>query len=302
MKIALFGRAFRPEREPYIQRLLDELSQRDVKVIMFAPLFQFLKASGIVFGDYPIFQRPEDVKDVDYAISIGGDGTLLETATFIGDSQIPIMGINAGRLGFLANIPIDKIEPAIQALFEGGYKLDSRNLIELNSNKQLFGNLNFGLNEFSVLRRDTSSMITIHTYIDGQFLNSYWADGLIISTPTGSTGYSLSCGGPLVMPKTNNFIISPVNPHNLNVRPMVVPDSCEISLTVEGRSHSFLASLDSRSVAVDANTQMTIKRADFSVKLIEFEDNGYFQTLREKLNWGMDLRGGYNQGEKSISN
>jgi NAD+ kinase len=228
--------------------------------------------------------------EADIVLSLGGDGTLLDAITYIGDHEIPILGINMGRLGFLATTTQENAENAIDSLYNKAYKIDERTLIKVVSDEDLFNGINFGLNEFTILKRDTSSMIVVHTYIDGEYLNSYWADGLIVSTPTGSTGYSLSCGGPLVLPQSNNFIIAPVSPHNLNVRPMVVSDKSIISFQIEGRSKNFLVSLDSRSKSVAADIKIAVKKEDFKVKLINLKGYNYLQTLRNKLNWGLDMR------------
>jgi NAD+ kinase len=223
-------------------------------------------------------------------ISIGGDGTLLDTVCQVGSLEIPILGLNTGRLGFLATVATDTIEEAINFLAEGNFQLESRTLISLESSKSLFGRHSFALNEFTIHKRDTSSMITVHTYIDGKYLNSYWADGLIIATPTGSTGYSLSCGGPLISPEAKNFVITPVSPHNLNVRPIIVSDESEISFTIEGRSEKFLISLDSRSTSISSEVKLLVKKESFEAKLIKLPSYHFFDTLREKLNWGFDMR------------
>lgn len=290
MKIAIFGRAFSPNLFPYVPLMVKELEEQGISIIIAEKFQEFLKQENVVEKEFPSFSSSAELDDVDYAFSIGGDGTLLETVTYIQDRDIGIMGINAGRLGFLATIPFENIIGAIRALLAKEFKYDERILVKCSSDDPLFGNLNFGLNEFAIQKRDTSSMIVVHTYIDGKFLNSYWADGVIVSTPTGSTGYSLSCGGALMMPHTSNFIISPVNPHNLNVRPMVVPDSSSISFEVEGRADKILVSLDSRSASAKTSINISVQKADFTVKLIALFDYDYFNTLRTKLHWGLDMR------------
>ncbi len=291
MEIAIFGRSFDPQLGRNISELFQILESNGVKITVFGPLMNFLEQKKVVEKIYPTFETTEELNNIDYLLSIGGDGTLLESATYVHDKNIPILGINAGRLGFLSTVTIDSIPKALQQLLKGEFSIDERILISLeSSNPELFGDLNFALNEFAILKRDTSSMIVVHTYLNGEFLNSYWADGLIVSTPTGSTGYSLSCGGPLMMPQTSNFIIAPVNPHNLNVRPMVVSDKSEISFKIEGRSKKFLVSLDSRSKSVDAKVSLSIKKAPFTTKLIALEGASHFNTLRNKLNWGLDIR------------
>jgi len=200
------------------------------------------------------------------------------------------VGINTGRLGFLATISKEKVTHAVEALYQNEYSYDLRTLVRVHSDQDVFDGCNFGLNDFTILKKDTSSMITVHTYIDGEYLNSYWADGLIVSTPTGSTGYSLSCGGPVVLPQSHNFIITPVSPHNLTVRPMVVSDNSVISFEIEGRSNNFLVSLDSRSYTVDASIQMAVSKEQFMAKLVKLDGYNFLDTLRQKLNWGYDAR------------
>ncbi|MBJ6119956.1 NAD kinase [Pontibacter sp. BT310] len=290
MKIAILGKPFSERIAPFIQKLFDELLRRNTDIMLVEHFQLYLQNTLQIPNDIPTFKRGDDLTGVDVVLSIGGDGTLLDTVTYVGAQQIPILGINTGRLGFLATISHDSINVAIDALYKGHYTLDDRALIRVDSDQEVFDGINFGLNEFSVLKRDSSSMIAVHTYIDGEYLNSYWADGLVVATPTGSTGYSLSAGGPLVLPQTNNFIISPVCPHNLNVRPMIVSDRSVISFEVEGRSSSYLASLDSRSVPVDMNVQLAVRRENFVARLVKLHHVNFLSTLRSKLNWGMDNR------------
>ncbi|WP_162428344.1 NAD kinase [Pontibacter pudoricolor] len=290
MKIAILGKPFSEQIAPFIQKLFDELLRRNTDIMLVEHFQLYLQNTLNIPNDIPTFKRGDDLTGVDVVLSIGGDGTLLDTVTYVGAQQIPILGINTGRLGFLATISHDSINVAIDALYKGHYTLDDRSLIRVDSDQEVFDGINFGLNEFSVLKRDSSSMIAVHTYIDGEYLNSYWADGLVVATPTGSTGYSLSAGGPLVLPQTNNFVISPVCPHNLNVRPMIVSDRSVISFEVEGRSSSYLASLDSRSVPVDMNVQLAVRRENFVARLVKLHHVNFLSTLRSKLNWGMDNR------------
>jgi len=290
MRIAILGKPFSDTIAPFIQVLFDELQRRKAELFLIEQFQQFLKNTLNLPTGIQTFSRGDKLQDVDVVLSIGGDGTLLDTVTYVGQQQIPILGINTGRLGFLATIPYDSITVALDALHKGHYTLDDRALIRVDSDQEVFGSINFGLNEFSVLKRDSSAMIVVHTYIDGEYLNSYWADGLVVATPTGSTGYSLSCGGPLVLPQTNNFIISPVCPHNLNVRPMIVSDRSVISFEVEGRSSTYLASLDSRSTAVDMNVQLAVRRENFAARLVKLHHVNFLSTLRSKLNWGLDKR------------
>jgi NAD+ kinase len=290
MKIAIHGRAFKETAVPCVQSIFNELIRHGATLQINQSFNSFLKKAGVYTGPYTVFRNRKDIFNADMVFSIGGDGTLLETITYVAERQIPIAGINTGRLGFLATISNEHVEAAIQQIFQGYYDYDERVLIRLDSDRDLFGGTNFGLNEFTILKKDTSSMIVVHTYIDGEYLNSYWADGLIVATPTGSTGYSLSCGGPLVLPHSNNFVISPVSPHNLNVRPMVVSDSSVISFEIEGRSKNFLVSLDSRSKTVDATVQLAVRKEDFKARLVKLNGYNYLNTLRGKLNWGLDVR------------
>jgi NAD+ kinase len=227
---------------------------------------------------------------IDCLISLGGDGTMLDTVTLVRDTGIPVLGINYGRLGFLANIGKEEIDTAIEALVERKYVLDKRTLLHMDANLPLFGDVPYALNEFTLHKSDTSPMIKIHTYLNGEFLNTYWADGLIVSTPTGSTGYSLSCNGPVVFPDSASFVITPVSPHNLNIRPIVVPDNTVISFEVEGRTDNFLCSLDSRRELVPKEVQIAVRKEGFGINLIRLNENNFLQTLRNKLSWGLDKR------------
>lgn len=291
MLFAIHGRPFNEDNVPYVQHLLDYLQQKNIPLIINQSFVDYLQQTSIVLpGSYKVFTTKEDLGNTTLMLSIGGDGTILEAATYVGPKEIPLIGINTGRLGFLATTPREEIEKSIDELIAGDYKISERTLIKLVSDEDLFEGVNFAMNEFALIKRDSSSMIIVHTYIDGEFLNSYWADGLIVSTPTGSTGYSLSCGGPLVHPKTENFIITPLSPHNLNVRPMIVPDSSHISFKIEGRNQNFLISLDSRSKIVSSNIELSIKKEFFKIKLVELKNYNYYKTLRNKLNWGLDAR------------
>lgn len=292
MKIAILGKPFDEEYGPFIQNLFDELQRRKAEVVVVEHFSLFLQNRINLPTGIQTFNRGDKLDDVDVVLSIGGDGTLLDTVTYVGALQIPILGINTGRLGFLASIAHDSINLALDALFKGHYTLDDRALIRVDSDLEIFDGINFGLNEFSLQKRDSSAMIAVHAYIDGEYLNTYWADGLVVATPTGSTGYSLSCGGPLVLPQTNNFVISPVCPHNLNVRPMIVPDRSVLSFEVEGRSSTYLASLDSRSVPVDMSVQIAVRRENFVARLVKLHHVNFLTTLRGKLNWGLDKRTG----------
>ncbi|HEX8428983.1 NAD kinase [Hymenobacter sp.] len=290
MKIAILGKPFDDASLPFVQNLLDDLAGRQTSILVVKSFHDYLTQRLNLPVGVTTFTRDDSLRGVQFVLSIGGDGTLLDTVTYVGSLQIPILGIHTGRLGFLATVTPDRIAQAMDALFKGHFVLEDRSLIRVETDPDAFGGINFGLNEFSILKRDTSSMIVVHTYIDGEYLNSYWADGLVVATPTGSTGYSLSCGGPVMLPQTNNFIIAPVCPHNLNVRPIIVSDRSVISFEIEGRSNQFLLSLDSRSVAVDAGVQIAVRRESFSVRLVKFNHVNFLSTLRSKLNWGLDRR------------
>lgn len=290
MKIAVHGKELTRQEVGFVRQVLEFLTRNSARIFLSEPFRLSLNKHNTLHTTWKTYKPGRALPSVDAFLSIGGDGTLLETITHIGSSEIPVMGINTGRLGFLATISKEETEAALEKILKKDYKLDQRALLQLKSNKNVFGKLNFALNDFTLMKKGSSSMITVHTYIDGEFLNSYWADGLIIATPTGSTGYSLSCGGPLVFPRSGNFVITPVSPHNLTVRPIIVADTSEISLQAEGRSNKFLATLDSRFTEIDRNTRITITRAPFKANLILLEGQHYFKTLRQKLNWGLDIR------------
>ncbi|MBK0404398.1 NAD kinase [Adhaeribacter sp. BT258] len=290
MKIAILGKPFKDEIIPFMQGLFDDLASRHAEITIVEYFKTYLENRLTLPENVGTFSRGDDLKGVNFVFSIGGDGTLLDTVTYVGARQIPILGINTGRLGFLATVASDQIPLALDALYKGHFVIDERSLIRADSDQEVFEGVNFGLNEFTIVKTDTSSMIVVHTYIDGEYLNSYWADGLVVATPTGSTGYSLSCGGPVVLPQTNNFVISPVCPHNLNVRPLVVSDKSVISFEVEGRSNNFLVSLDSRSKIVETGVQLAVRRENFNARLVKINQVNFLSTLRTKLNWGLDKR------------
>ena len=290
MRVAIHGLSLKSEFLPILGSLFEKLQSLGVSICLTPILDQQLRQLSPLTPDYQILQRPEDFDGLDFFLSIGGDGTLLDSVCVVGKKEIPILGLNTGRLGFLANVATDKIGEAIEELARGNYQIESRILLSLTSSKKLFHGVNFALNEFTIHKKDTSSMITVHTFIDGKYLNSYWADGLIVATPTGSTGYSLSCGGPLITPGAKNFVITPVSPHNLNVRPIIVSDESEISFEIEGRTDKFMISLDSRSTSVASEVKLSVKKEAFSAKLVKLPSYHFFDTLRQKLNWGLDLR------------
>ena len=289
MNIGIHGKKFGNDTKELILNVFRLLKEQHCQITVSQEFQSYLLESNIS-DSYKTYKKGVDLSNLDALITLGGDGTLLEAITHISDKEVPILGINTGRLGFLATTAKENIEAAIQNLVNGNYSYDTRSLISLKTNTDLFEGFNFALNDFAILKKDTTSMIVVNAYIDGEFLNSYWADGVIVSTPTGSTGYSISCGGPLVLPHTENFIITPVSPHNLTVRPIVVPDNAELSFTIEGRTNSFLVALDSRLATVDDSIELKVSKAAFKLNLIQLPDNNYFKTLRQKLNWGLDVR------------
>ncbi|GAB3176310.1 NAD kinase [Telluribacter humicola] len=290
MKIAIHGRIFTESARPFIQAMFDDLSARQIDVQLSDEYRIILDEIGISHKVSQVYDSPDTLFDADFIFSLGGDGTLLDAVTHVGAREIPIVGINVGRLGFLATISPPDLPSLIVTIEAGLFRLDHRSLVCVESDENLFGSINFGLNDFTITKTDTSSMITVHAYMNGEFLNSYWADGLIISTPTGSTGYSLSCGGPVLVPQTQNFIVTPVSPHNLNVRPMVVEDTAVLSFDVKSRSGSFLVSLDARSQVVNEGTRIKVSKANFVARLVKMNEDSFFNTLRNKLSWGLDMR------------
>ena len=291
MKIAIYSRGIENNQIQDISLLINELVGHGAEPVFFQDFFnQFYSAINIE-GKYSTFSSGEDMDaNIDCMVSLGGDGTLLDTVTLVKDSGIPVLGVNYGRLGFLANIGKEELHTAFDALVNRKYVLDKRTLIHLDANIPLFGETPYALNEFSLHKKDTSPMIKIHTYLNGEFLNTYWADGLIVATPTGSTGYSLSCNGPVVFPDSASFVITPVAPHNLNIRPIIVPDNTIVSFEVEGRTDGFLCTLDSRREIVTKEIQLAVKKENFGINLIRLNENNFLQTLRSKLSWGLDKR------------
>ncbi|MCB0496387.1 MAG: NAD kinase [Cyclobacteriaceae bacterium] len=289
--VAINGKPFDIEEKERIKRFLQVLKENDFIPILSKEFADTINKKVIPeIKGLKVYKSSSDLKNVKFAFSLGGDGTLLETLTHVGKLEIPIIGINMGRLGFLATTPLEDIEKAVESLALGDFELDERALLQMNSDLDAFKVNNFALNDFTILKRDTSSMIKVKVYLNEIYLNTYWADGLIISTPTGSTGYSLSCGGPLVLPKSNNFIITPVSPHNLNARPLVVSDSSKISFKIEARSENVLVSLDSRSMSVPTNIKISIKRSALRAKLVKFSNYNQLRMMRKKLKWGIDYR------------
>lgn len=292
MKIAIYGRVFKKENAVFIQSLYDYLLETDIDFVTEEVFLAQCVASGIKPRKTDTFSSEADLNgcEPDFFIVLGGDGTILDTMVYMFKKPIPVLGINTGRLGFLAGESKTDIKKIIDNLVKGHFTIDYRAVLQLETSTPLFEGVTFALNDFVIHKKDSSSMITIHTYINGEYLNSYWSDGLIISTPTGSTGYSLSCGGPILYPTSNSVVITPIAPHNLNVRPMVISDEHVISFEIEGRSTGFLITLDSRSESITSSVQLAIKKAGFKFPLVRFNEENYLNTLRKKLMWGLDNR------------
>jgi NAD+ kinase len=291
MKAAIYSRVIEDNQHSGIQLLFDTIAAQHIIPVVFEDFYEQIKHK-IRLPDTTLtfFSASDLTEEIEFIISLGGDGTLLDTITLVRDKKISIMGVNFGRLGFLASIGRDEVEEAVKAIAHRNYVLDKRTMIHVEANIPLFGNVPYGLNEFAIHKRDVDAMIKIHTYLNGEFLNSYWADGLLVATPTGSTGYSLSCSGPVVFPESGSFVITPVAPHNLNVRPIVVPDDNIISFEIESRSDDIICSLDSRREVVSKNVQLAVKKESFDIKLIRIKEHNFLQTLRNKLSWGLDKR------------
>lgn len=291
MKVAIFATAFSEELDEYYMELLGKLNYYNFQTVIYQPFYNYLLEKHIIGQQVESFRDHKDLlNQVDFLFSIGGDGTLLKTVSFIRDSGIPVLGFNTGRLGFLSGISRDEISEAIECIIEKKYRIENRSLIKIEKPLDLFGDNNFALNEITVHKRDSSSMILIRAYVNDILLNTYWADGLIISTPTGSTAYSMSCGGPILTPDVKNFVITPVAIHNLTVRPMVVPDNVSIKLKVEGRIENYLVTLDSNNYTIGSSIEIEIRKEDFSLNLVQLNHQSFFSTIREKLMWGWDKR------------
>jgi NAD+ kinase len=291
MKVAIYSRVIDDDQYDKVQQLLDELARENIHPVIYQPFHEMIKSSVRFSDRTTLFSDSSDLTDAfDFLISLGGDGTLLDTVTLVRDKNIPVLGINFGRLGFLASIGSKELHIAVQSLVKRTILIDKRSLIHLDASKPLFGDVPYGLNEFAIHKTDTSPMIKIHTYLNGEFLNTYWADGVIVATPTGSTGYSLSCNGPVVFPESSSFVITPVAPHNLNVRPIIVPDDNIISFEIEGRTDHFICALDSRKELVDKKVQLAVRNESFTLSLVRLNENNFLQTLRNKLSWGLDTR------------
>ncbi len=289
MIIGVHGKSFKKRGGTVVDEVFRMLESHKVTIRVSEKFDEILRLSHLN-RKYEIYAQDDDGIKLDFLFSLGGDGTLLEALTHVNKAETPILGINTGRLGYLATISRNNVKEAIQAIFDNSFELDERILIHLDDPGDLFNGLNFALNDFTIVKKDTSSMILVHAYVDAEFMNSYWADGLITATPTGSTGYSLSCGGPLVMPHSDNFILTPVAPHNLSARPMVLSATSRITFEISGRAENVMISLDSRSRIIPSGTKLSIRKEGFKAKLVKLKGYRNFDTLRQKLNWGLDVR------------
>ncbi len=291
MKIALYGKTFTPGFYPYIQRLFQILTDNKAEVCIYKPFLDFISGRLTGIPEFnKVFQSETDLNPAtNLLVSIGGDGTLLESIPLVFRNSIPIIGINSGRMGFLANISKDEIENAFLAIFKGDFQVENRTMIHFQTPEDIFGDLNFALNEITIQKND-ASLISIDAYVDNEFLNTYWTDGLIVSTPTGSTAYSLSAGGPIVVPGSGSFIIAPIASHNLTVRPIVVPDHVHLKLTVKSRSGNYLVTADNRTKLVDSSVHFNICKSEHKLRMIKLPSTNFYSTIRNKLMWGMDKR------------
>lgn len=290
MRTAVNGRGMERGMAPVVARVLVQMHAAGLEPQLTAPLARWLRECGETVSD-PVLPEGNITKlDLDVCIGLGGDGTLLDTVALVGRAGVPVLGINLGRLGFLSNVRLEEVDRALDALKDGRYALQDRSLLEVTDHQELLGSNNFALNEVSIHKRDSASMIAVHVHLGNDYLNTYWSDGLIIATPTGSTAYSLSCGGPILYPTSDAIVINPISPHNLNVRPFVVPDHYTIRLQLDARADLCLLNLDARSASISGQSIVTIRRAPFTVKMVQLEGHDFLRTLRDKLNWGLDLR------------
>lgn len=291
MKIALFGKAFNTEHLEYFRILIETLENRGCKLLVWKPFHEFLRDKLTLPQNAGLFNEYSELKgEADFLFSVGGDGTMLDSVRLVRDSGIPIAGINLGRMGFLSSIPRYEIISAIEEILDNRYTIVKRTLISLHSPVNLFTDFNYAFNELSINKKETSSLVVVHVWVNGQQLHSYWADGLIIATPTGSTAYSLSCGGPILTPDSSNFVITPIAPHNLSVRPVVIPDSSIIRIRVDSRDHKAIVGLDSQSAIITPDDELVVGKAGFEINLVQRLNENFFSTIRAKLNWGSDIR------------
>ncbi len=290
MKIVIFGKKFDPAQAPYLQQLFNELFVRNAQVCVYQPYFNLIK-DQIQFKSQPgLFKQSKDIQELDFLFSIGGDGTLLDAIPYVHDFGVPILGINLGRLGFLSSVSKNEMQKAIAHIYDGNYQLEQRTLLRLKQPANIFGPLNFALNDLTLYRNTNTSLVSVEVYIDNIFLNTYWGDGLIIATPTGSTAYSMSVGGPILTPGSENFVIAPIASHNLTVRPIVIQDGAEIKLKIDGREEKYLLTMDSRQTLIKKKQELIVRKCNFKINLVQMPEQNFFSTIREKLLWGKDNR------------
>jgi NAD+ kinase len=291
VKIALFGKAFNTEHLEYFRILIESLESRGCKLLVWKPFHDLIKDKVVFNNHFALFNDHTDLNGkADMLFSVGGDGTMLHSVQLVRDSGIPIAGINLGRMGFLSSIPRSEIITAVEEILDERYRIVKRTLICLHTPTDLFGDFNYAFNELSINKKENSSMVVVHVWVNDQLLLSYWADGLIIATPTGSTAYSLSCGGPILTPDSSNFVITPIAPHNLSVRPVVIPDNSLIRIRVDSRDHQALVGLDSQSAIITPDHELVVGKAGFHINLVQRLNENFFSTIRAKLNWGSDIR------------
>lgn len=291
MKVAIYSRGLNDDQESHLLTLIEELTQHGVEICFYESLLGAHSAVNMLPGEFSVFSSHKELHDnIACLISLGGDGTMLDAATLVREKNIPIMGVNFGRLGFLASIGQDELSDAVDNLANRRYKTEKRTLLHLDAGTPLFGETPFALNEFAITKREFSPMINIQAYLNGEFLNNYWADGLIVSTPTGSSAYNMSCNGPIVFPDNSCFIITPIAPHSLNARSIIIADHNVVSFEVEGRADEFICMMDSRREIVDSNVRLAVKKETFEINLLTLPENSFLSTLRKKLTWGYDPR------------
>ena len=291
MKIAIYGKPFENALNKEVPQLMKTLADHGIEIAIYERYAQFLRDNGLLTLPCATYTREEvEIASFTFLLSVGGDGTLLDTVTIVGNSGIPVIGLNAGRLGFISSIAITEFEAILKSIMDNTYHSDLRSLLQVHTSSGLFGAFNYALNEVTIHKKDTASMIQIETYLDDEFMNTYWADGLIVATPTGSTAYSLSCGGPIIVPGSQNLVITPIAPHNLNVRPVVVSNASKISLRIRGRSDNFLIALDSRSESITPEEEIVITKAGFTYNLLQAPGQTFLNNMRNKLGWGLDKR------------
>ena len=292
MKIAIYGIKFNPDKLTTFQNLFDYLKSHVnlTEVSIYSGLYKQMKGNVTGVEGFGKFSYSDEITNYDLLICLGGDGSMLDSLSIVRNSGVPVFGINTGRLGFLSSISTEEVKAPLSEILKGNIKFDRRSVLKLTTKTNHFGDINYALNEVTVQKKDSSSMMIIHAYVNDDYLNSYWADGLIISTPTGSTGYNLSCSGPIIMPGSEVFIITPIAPHNLNVRPLIIPDNKKITLKLEGRDDEFLVALDARSEPIKIGEELVIENGGFYMNVVRTPEHSFFTTIRNKLSWGLDTR------------